>query len=60
MDERESVERILDGRAWDEFCESLKGARAALFRESSPANAFTVVLLPAPFTPSSAMRSPGL
>ena len=40
MDERASLERILDGRTWDEFCESLKGARAALFREQSPANAF--------------------
>jgi len=43
MDDRDasdSLERILDGRAWDEFCESLKGARAALFRERSPANAF--------------------
>ena len=40
MDERESLERIADGRAWDEFCESLKGARAALFRDRSPANAF--------------------
>ena len=38
--EHESLERILDGRTWDEFCDSLKGARAALFRESSPANAF--------------------
>jgi hypothetical protein len=38
--ENASTERILDGRAWDEFCESLKGARAALFREKSPANAF--------------------
>jgi hypothetical protein len=36
MDERESLERILDGRAWDDFCESLKGARAALFHERSP------------------------
>jgi hypothetical protein len=40
MDEQRSLERVLDGRAWDEFCESLKGARAALFREKSPANAF--------------------
>jgi hypothetical protein len=40
VDDRASLERILDGRAWDEFCESLKGARAALFREASPANAF--------------------
>lgn len=39
-DERASLERILDGRAWDDFCESLKGARAALFRERSPANSF--------------------
>ncbi|MEZ5533543.1 MAG: DUF1214 domain-containing protein [Steroidobacteraceae bacterium] len=38
--EEESLERILDGRAWDEFCESLKAAREALFRERSPANAF--------------------
>ena len=38
--EQESLARILDGRAWDDFCESLKGARAALFRERSPANAF--------------------
>jgi len=40
MDERASIERVLDGRAWDEFCESLKGARGALFRETSPGNAF--------------------
>ena len=43
MDElsaKASLARILDGRAWDEFCESLKGAREALFRERSPANAF--------------------
>ena len=40
MDERASLERIVDGRAWDDFCESLKGARGALFREQSPANAF--------------------
>ncbi|MAG34285.1 MAG: hypothetical protein CL908_25685 [Deltaproteobacteria bacterium] len=40
MNEGASIERILDGRAWDEFCESLKGAREALFREKSPANAF--------------------
>ena len=40
MNEQQSLERILDGRSWDEFCESLKGARAALFREASPDNAF--------------------
>ncbi len=40
MDERAALERILDGRSWDDFCESLKGARSALFRASSPANAF--------------------
>lgn len=40
VNERESLERILDGRSWDEFCESLKGARAALFRECSPVDAF--------------------
>jgi hypothetical protein len=40
MDDRSSLDRILDGRAWDDFCESLKGARGALFRASSPANAF--------------------
>lgn len=40
MDEHESLERILDGRTWDDFCDSLKDARTALFRESSPANAF--------------------
>lgn len=38
--DQKSLERILDGRAWDDFCESLKGARAALFREHSPSNAF--------------------
>ena len=40
MDDRDAIERIADGRSWDDFCESLKGARAALFRETSPANAF--------------------
>jgi hypothetical protein len=40
MDERESLERILDGRAWDDFCENLKGARAALFAPGAPADAF--------------------
>jgi hypothetical protein len=40
MSEEASIERILDGRAWDDFCESLKSAREALFRERSPSNAF--------------------
>jgi len=40
MDERAALERILDGRSWDEFCESLKSARGALFKDESPANAF--------------------
>lgn len=39
MDERESIERVLDGRTWDDFCESLKGARAVLFRDLSPSDA---------------------
>jgi hypothetical protein len=40
MDDRAALERILDGRAWDDFCESLKGAREALFRPGSPQDAF--------------------
>ncbi|MBW2426083.1 MAG: DUF1214 domain-containing protein [Deltaproteobacteria bacterium] len=40
MKDDASIERILDGRAWDDFCESLKAAREALFREKSPADAF--------------------
>ncbi len=40
MTDEESIERILDGRSWDEFCDGLKNARDALFREKSPANAF--------------------
>jgi hypothetical protein len=40
MGDDTSIERILDGRAWDEFCDGLKSARAVLFRPKSPANAF--------------------
>lgn len=40
MSGEDSLQRIVDGRAWDDFCDSLKGAREALFRERSPANAF--------------------
>ncbi|MAG34088.1 MAG: hypothetical protein CL908_24680 [Deltaproteobacteria bacterium] len=40
MSEEDSIERIMDGRAWDEFCDGLKSARQALFRAKSPANAF--------------------
>ncbi len=40
MNEQESLARDLDGRTWDESCESLKRPREALIRERSPANAF--------------------
>ena len=40
MGEEVSIERILDGRTWDEFCDGLKRARQVLFRAQSPANAF--------------------
>lgn len=40
MEDRESIDRILDGRSWDEFCDRLKDARAALFRDASPQGAF--------------------
>jgi hypothetical protein len=40
MSADDAVERILDGRAWDEFCDGLKSARGVLFREKSPNNVF--------------------
>ncbi|MBW2362238.1 MAG: DUF1214 domain-containing protein, partial [Deltaproteobacteria bacterium] len=40
MKPTESIDRIMDGRAWDEFCDGLKSAREIVFNQQAAANAF--------------------
>ena len=35
----ERIERVLDGRAWSEFCDTLKAAAEAVLRDASPGSA---------------------
>src|SRR5262245_28417022 len=37
---REAEQRIVDGRAWADFCRALERAGDAVLRRSTPANAF--------------------
>jgi len=38
--ESNSVERVMDGRAWEEFCDALKAAGKVVIGEGSPEDAF--------------------
>ena len=40
MSDTTSEQRVMDGRAWEEFCDGLKEAGQLVFREQAPANSF--------------------
>ena len=41
MDNRELEQRIVDGRAWEDFCDHLKRAGQQILRPEAPSDAFT-------------------
>ena len=38
-EESKSLERVMSGKSWEEFCDTLKAAGQVILAEGSPANA---------------------